>query len=190
MEIFNCTHPISSDPPYTIGYVGGLQEHQNIELMLRSFKQVDSEVSFLILGGTKQRQSDLKAFSTDLGIAEEVTFIGRVSHEEVPKYINQMDICFGPFTADRTASPIKVYEYLACGREVITVNDSGLEFLDEYPGVHRITFSSPEQIAEQVEEILNRVETNNVGAEKVQDERSWRTVVDEVVETCLDVRAR
>lgn len=185
-DLFACTREVADEPPYTIGYVGGLQPYQRIETMIAVVAELDVDAEFLVVGGQPDRRAAMEAVAADLGIEDDVTFVGRVPHGAVPEYINRADLCFGPFAPDRSASPLKIYEYLACGREVVAVNERGLEFLDDYPGFHRLDDADPSILAGEVDGVLADVETNEAGAEHVREERSWAAVVDEAIEVCAD----
>lgn len=189
-DVFGAREPVDPSPPYTICYVGGLQPWQNIELMLETIGAVDVPVELLVVGGEKSRRRELADVAGLLGVDEDVEFVGRVPHAEVPVYINRASICFGPFMKDRPASPLKLYEYLSCGREVFFVNDTGLEQFDDYPGVHRIGFADAETLAPALESAFDDVDTNNAGSERVRTERSWRAVTDTVLDTCEKVLER
>ncbi len=183
-DAFGVREPVDPSPPYTICYVGGLQPWQNIELMLETIAAVDAPVELLVVGGEKSRQTELADVASSLGVEDDVTFVGRVPHTDVPAYINQASLCFGPFLQNRPASPLKLYEYLSCGREVFLVNDTGLEQFQDYPGVHRVAFADAETLAPALESVLDDVGTNDAAAERVRAERSWRAVADTVLETC------
>ena len=55
----------------------------------------------------------------------------------VPTYIAASDVCVAPFTAERNlwsgVSPLKVYEYLACGRPIVVSAVPGTtQLIQEY----------------------------------------------------------
>lgn len=184
VELFNLKKDVTDTPPFTICYVGGLQEHQNIELMLETVAELGTDVELHIVGGSEDRQRALGEYASKLGVGDRIEFVGRVPHEDVPGYINDSVLCFGPFARERPASPLKVYEYLACGREVVLVNDTGLEFLGDYPGVHGLGFGDAETLAAQIDEILSNVKTNREGADSIASEQSWRAVAQRVLSVC------
>lgn len=183
-DLFDCREVVADGPPYTICYVGGLQPWQNIELMLETIAAMETDVELLVVGGDEDRQDHLRSVAADRGVDDRVTFVGRVPHEDVPEYVNRADLCFGPFARDRPASPLKMYEYLACGREIVLVNDDGLEYLEEYPGVHRLEHDDVDALAERIDRIVRSVETNRQGAKTVRETQSWRAVAEEVVCVC------
>jgi len=65
---------------------------------------------------------NLKKMSLGLGLTEIMDFKGYVQYELVPKYLQDTD-CFICPLPDReewnVSSPIKVFEYLACGKPII-----------------------------------------------------------------------
>lgn len=177
-ELFS-PNDTDTDDGINITYVGGLQEWQGIKWMLRVIEQMGEDVEISIVGGTQERMTELKAVAVDLGIGTKVNFIGRVEQDKVPKYINKSDICFGPFNKQRTASPMKIYEYLACGKHVVLINDSGLEYLDHIPGVHRFTSDTDE---ETIHEFILELESydNPKGRDYILKNRSWSAVVENI----------
>ena len=62
-----------------------------------------------------------------------IILAGRVSFEEVPVYINAGDICLAPYFEEGLnetgISPLKIFEYMACGRPIITNPVGGLDTL-------------------------------------------------------------
>ncbi len=50
-------------------------------------------------------------------------FTGQVLYKKVPNYIGAMDICVAPHQKDSNqASPVKIFDYMACGRPVVASN--------------------------------------------------------------------
>ncbi|QLH81342.1 glycosyltransferase family 4 protein [Halosimplex pelagicum] len=173
----------ANDGEQAVCYVGSLQPWQGVEEMLEVLSLVDRELRFYVVGGTISRQKELQENAKSLGIEGQVEFVGRVSHSMVPSYINKADVCFGPFNASRQASPMKIYEYLACGKSVILVNDSGLEYVEDYPGVHRFSSDmSDQELAAHLNELLSGNSSNIEGREYIEKNRSWSSVVSRIRE--------
>ena len=64
-----------------------------------------------------------------------VLFTGAVLHASVPNYINACDFLIAPVAPRRPSvvevSPLKVFEYLACGKPILASRLPGLEFIEE-----------------------------------------------------------
>jgi glycosyltransferase involved in cell wall biosynthesis len=68
------------------------------------------------------------------GFGRDFIFTGTMPHETVPVLINVADICVAPFIARRNketgVSPLKVFEYLACGKPIVASRIEGLEVIE------------------------------------------------------------
>jgi GT2 family glycosyltransferase len=71
-----------------------------------------------------------------------IIFTGEVPYSELPTYLYGMDVCMIPFYENeltRCTNPVKVYEYLAAGKPVVTTWMPELELLSENVHVARTT---------------------------------------------------
>jgi glycosyltransferase involved in cell wall biosynthesis len=118
-------------------FVGHLAPWQGVENSLLAFSKLlacypNLDARYLIVG-TGPFLEKLQALTIDLGLSESVRFLGSVSHDQVPYIIGASDICVAPFKSQRNEkigiSPLKIYEYLSCGRPVITSRLPGLEIV-------------------------------------------------------------
>ena len=84
---------------------------------------------FLLVGDGPLR-STLQSQVMCLHMADSFRFAGKVPHSEVPEYINTADVCVAPFGGARNRliglSPLKLYEYMACGKPVVASNIPGV----------------------------------------------------------------
>jgi glycosyltransferase involved in cell wall biosynthesis len=118
-----------------LGYVGNLVPWSGLDYMLRSLPsviEVYPQLKFLIVGAGRY-MAYLKDLAGELKIIPHLMFTGSVFPEQVPEYITRCHICYLPARRQRNArigiSPLKIYEYLACGIPVITTDICGLEFV-------------------------------------------------------------
>jgi glycosyltransferase involved in cell wall biosynthesis len=117
------------------------------------------------------------------GYEGDIVFTGMLDHEDIPFIINLADICVAPLRV-MTGSPIKVFEYMACGKPVVTSRIEGLEFI-EAEGAGRLT--APEDIMgleralnELIEEPRKRADMGQKGMQIVRERFSWESRVVEV----------
>ncbi|MBU1037177.1 glycosyltransferase [Patescibacteria group bacterium] len=100
-----------------IGYIGTVQDRFDVDLFEFLLKN-NPEKTFVIVGPIwykkiKQRLSQFK----------NVHLLGRKPYEEVPMYIQQFDVGIIPHKIDafsKFTNPMKIYEYLACAKPVVT----------------------------------------------------------------------
>ena len=109
----------------TIGYVGGLNNWQALDLLLRTAHDVQQEGvcwNIIVVGDGPMRM-ELEALAESLGMSDRVYFAGAVDHSEVPVWIAGMDLGYSGQLAHEGGeiylSPLKLYEYLAMGKPVI-----------------------------------------------------------------------
>ena len=107
-------------------YTGALTPTYELDVTIRAVARVaaerpDLDVRF-DLYGRGDSEDELRALAAELGIAERVTFHGRIPIEDVPAAVAAADIGLAPTRLDRfTAMTIsgKVYEYGAMGKPVV-----------------------------------------------------------------------
>jgi len=106
-----------------IGFVGSFSSFHGIEVL----KQVvaglcprEPRARFLFVGeGT--RSGDLREFCRRSGHESRVRFTGHVAREHVPALMAATDILVAPYAREAFFyfSPIKLFEYMSCGKAVV-----------------------------------------------------------------------
>ncbi len=122
----------------------------------------EKPVKGLIVGGGNGLEK-LKKIAQSYGLSDRIIFTGKIAHEQIPSYINCMDVCFSTQSnnmAGEMRIPTKLEEYLACGKFVISTDvgyaktvlrDAG--FLIPYKGVRDDSY--PAKAAKVIEAILS-----------------------------------
>lgn len=119
-----------------ISFVGNLAPWQGVNILIESAFLLlpnHDQLKFLIVGEGFLKDSLVKRVSNS-EYEEKFIFTGMVNYEEIPILINIADICVAPFISRRNrmtgVSPIKVFEYMACGKPVVCSRIEGLEFVE------------------------------------------------------------
>jgi len=120
-----------------IAFVGNLARWQGVGILIESAIRLLSrgeKVKILIVGDGPIKK-DLMRRVSDSGLEKEIIFTGMMGYEDIPFLINLGDICVAPFILRRNektgVSPLKVFEYMACGKPVVASRVDGLEFIEE-----------------------------------------------------------
>ncbi|WP_107839187.1 glycosyltransferase [Metasolibacillus meyeri] len=119
-EIKNLKGPI-------IGYYGAISEWFDIKLIEKLAKQNPSW-TFVLVGNT---------FGCDVSHAEKMSNIvltGEVPYKDLPSYLYKFDVCLIPFLINNltlATNPVKVYEYLAAGKPVVSTKLPELEYMKD-----------------------------------------------------------
>lgn len=109
-----------SQTDFVIGYIGTLDVHKQVDILLRAFGKVCltyRDARLMIVGDGPDR-TNLERLADELGIQQNVVFTGWVKHDEVPQYIRSFNLAVHHH-AEKYMSPLKLFEYLACGVGVI-----------------------------------------------------------------------
>lgn len=105
-------------------YIGQLHGGQYIDLFIKAANVIlhkNPDISFMIVGEGFMK-GNLKSLALQLGISDKVIFTGAVPHYEIPLYISAADVCVAAFKdtkAARCKSPLKIVEYMACGKAIV-----------------------------------------------------------------------
>lgn len=164
-------------------YLGQLHSGQYAELFIYAADEIlkrhpDSEINFLLVGGGF-RLEELKKLTKYLGLDGKVIFTGSVPHEEVPLFIASADICVACFEDNditRAKSPLKVVEYLACGKAVVASRVGEVTEMVDGAGI----LTKPGDIFSLAEGIMKLLYNKNLRAElekktrqRIEKEYNW-----------------
>jgi glycosyltransferase involved in cell wall biosynthesis len=171
------------DGGFIIGYVGVLREWVDFEPVFRALKDLDKEITMLVVGKEGRYKENIE-LAQRYGVADRVTFTGMVPYSQVPKYISAMDICLIPFKRNaitENALPLKLFEYMACEKPVIST---------ELPGVKAVAGSKVRYASddagykEKIEEFLKveglRQEMGKDGRQFVNENYSWEEIINKL----------
>jgi glycosyltransferase involved in cell wall biosynthesis len=123
---------LAPDASYVV-YCGGLHPWNDFDTLLRSFAEAarrHGEARLLIVGDGQERGA-ICARVAELGIGRRVVLTGAVDDRaRVRDYLAAATVTVLPYRAEvvarTSASPLKLFEYMACGRGVLAF---------DYPGV-------------------------------------------------------
>ncbi|MCM4157102.1 glycosyltransferase family 4 protein [Gramella sp. AN32] len=105
---------------FIVGYVGTLDRHKKMEILLKAFQMIIGEKVniHLVILGDGPGLSELKESINAMKIQDHVSLPGWVSHEEMNQYLNCFDLAIHHYANDYM-NPLKIFEYLAVGIPVI-----------------------------------------------------------------------
>ena len=110
---------------FVLFYHGSISEKRGIGYVVKAIAELDERyrkhISFIVIG-TGPGLAGLKELADRERISDRIVFKGLLPHEDIPGEIWKADCCVCPLP-DRpewnVSSPIKVFEYMACGKPMI-----------------------------------------------------------------------
>ena len=139
-----------------ICFIGKIVSWQGLENLVKASKFVrHRDVKYLIVGDGPVKE-ELILLTRQLDVYDKFIFTGLVPYEDVPFYISAGDICVAPFVKGRLASPLKIFEYMACERPFISSIIDGLdEIIKKSNGGVIVTPENPIELADAIDNLLN-----------------------------------
>lgn len=166
-----------------LGFIGSFYAYEGLPLLLEALPivlQKQPTVRLLLVGGGPQ-EALLKQKVQELGLEGNVIFTGRVNHERVQDYYNQVDIFIYPRLSMRLTelvTPLKPLEAMAQGRLVVASDVGGHKEL-MVEGVTGCLFKAGDKhaLAHTVLSLLNAPESwdamRKAGRSFVEQQRNW-----------------
>ncbi len=175
-------------------YIGLLDEYRGTSAMLRAAAQLrerDNDVHFVIIGFPNVDR--YTAMARDFGIADRVTFPGRIPYEHVPLWLSLGDVAIEP-KMSATEAAGKVLDYMAMGLPIVAFD---IPVMKEYLGDLGVyaPLGDANALADQLAALLNDpARSHSIGMklrERAMDKFSWERTgreIERVYENVLRAR--
>lgn len=171
----------------TVGFVGGVYSWQGLRYAIDAIRIVREQIPdvHLVIVGDGPDLQALRGYANNAGVSDIVDFRGSVDHSEVTKVINSFDVCLAYYTNDRSGvvSPFKMYEYLACGGQVIASDIDGFSQFNDY--IELVKPEDEKALASSIVKILHldkeMIKSKSILARKfIVNNHSWEKVASDI----------
>lgn len=111
-----------------IGFVGWFRNWHGLDRLVEAFHlaRLAEKGAALLLIGDGPAADDLRRQIDSLGLHDDVFLTGAVPHEEVPPYLDLIDIAVQP-AANEYCCPMKIIEYMALGKPVVAPRQENIQ---------------------------------------------------------------
>ncbi|WP_115865055.1 glycosyltransferase [Halorussus litoreus] len=171
-----------------VGFVGGLFAWHGVERVVEALPAVRERrprTRFVIVGDGPMR-AELESLARERGVGEAVEFVGQVPHEEVPLYMSAFDVGTILKHPAIPGSPLKLFEYLACGTPVLATDDADFDLLDGTSAGEKARYHDADDVARAVLTLLDGDADASAAARSLALDHSW----EKVAERALDAATR
>jgi len=183
---------LPSNGPY-IGFVGGFFPWHGLETLMEAVPFVRDKVPtarFLLVGEGQTKQA-LELLVQQQGLTDFVRFVGRADWAQVPTWIAACDVCVVLHRQTRSypGDSMKLWEYLSCGRPVITTAGPGYGETVEAIGCGiAVEPDNAQDLARQLIRLLEnpdeRMKMGERGRKAVIQAHTWDARAQELEQVC------
>jgi glycosyltransferase involved in cell wall biosynthesis len=169
---------------FLVGYVGVMGRQEGIDLLLEAARVIlhdlgRDDVHFGLVGGGTALE-EMKVLAATLGIADHVTFTGRVPDAEMLAMLNTADVCVNPDVANEMndkSTMNKIMEYMALGKPIVQFDLAEGRFSAREASLYAAK-NDPRDLAAKIVELLDdpsrRAAMGAFGRARVENELEWR----------------
>ncbi|MBL7199910.1 MAG: glycosyltransferase [Anaerolineae bacterium] len=169
-------HPAVAEIPHPIaGYIGNVDNRIDTELLATAALELP-DWQFVLVGQTYPQSADLGALMR----CHNVHFLGSFPFEQVPALVQAMDVCLLPYVpgeVTRYRSPLKLYEYLAAGKPIVSTDQPEV---GEFSAWVKIAVTPEEFVAAIPRALEDDCLQKRRGRVQVAQIHSWDRRVDEM----------
>ncbi|KAF5430850.1 Glycosyltransferase involved in cell wall bisynthesis [Candidatus Methanophagaceae archaeon] len=169
-------------------HFAGLKE---VALELANKKEEKPNLKLIIVGEGDAFE-DLKQICEDYDLVGQLILTGKQPYEKIPEFIAAADICLLPAYPNETIMqdivPIKLYEYMAMGKPVITTRLPGV--MTEFGCDNGVIYvDTPEDVLKEAIVLVKneRAKEEGIEARRFVETYSWDSITDEFERVLEDV---
>jgi PEP-CTERM/exosortase A-associated glycosyltransferase len=166
-----------------LGFIGSFYAYEGLPLLLEALPKIlekQPETRLLLVGGGPQEQL-IKQKTQELQLEKQVIFTGRIAHDQVQDYYNQVDVFVYPRLSMRLTdlvTPLKPLEAMAQGRLVVASDVGGhKELIKNGHNGYLFKANNADALAAAVLSLLNQPQQWDklriAGRQYVEQERNW-----------------
>ena len=158
-----------------LGYVGSLEHWVDLENVISALPKIDATLLVVGPGLFTDYGDKIKRMAEELGVIDRIVFTGAVKYQDLSRYISAMDIGLNPLKMmkkNEYAAGGKVFNYLSCGRPVLS---SRMISLERLLGDEIYYYDDVESFVEQVKLMLNS-DTEEYARRSIAEKYNWKNI--------------
>jgi glycosyltransferase involved in cell wall biosynthesis len=184
LKIVPADEKLKKGRKFLVGYVGVMGRQEGIDYLLRAaahlvYELKRSDVHFGLVGGGTSLE-EMKALAKQLGVADYVSFTGRVPDPELLAMLSTADVCVNPDVANDMndiSTMNKVMEYMALGKPIVQFDLTEGRYSARQASLYarrNNAFDLALKIAELLDDPARRAAMGAYGRRRVEHELEWR----------------
>lgn len=168
---------------FLVGYVGVMGKQEGIDLLLEAVRHIvfdrqRTDIQFGLVGGGTSLE-EMKRLAETLGVADYVTFTGRVPDKELLEMLNTADVCVNPDVANPMndfSTMNKIMEYMALAKPIVQFDLVEGRFSAQGASLYARR-NDANDLGDKIVELLDspelREQMGALGRQRVESELEW-----------------
>jgi glycosyltransferase involved in cell wall biosynthesis len=184
LKIIPAVDALKMGRKYLVGYVGVMGKQEGIDLLLEAARHMikdmgRTDVHFGLVGGGTSLE-DMKQLAAGMGIADYVTFTGRVPDQALLEMLNTADVCANPDVANEMndkSTMNKIMEYMALGKPIVQFDLAEGRFSAQDASLYAARNDAVDmarKIVELLDDPERRARMGEFGRDRVINQLEWQ----------------
>jgi glycosyltransferase involved in cell wall biosynthesis len=169
---------------FLVGYVGVMGRQEGIDYLLQAVAHMvhdlrRTDVHFALVGGGTSLDA-MRSLAAQLGVADYVTFTGRVPDAEMLQVLNTADVCVNPDIANDMndiSTMNKIMEYMALGKPIVQFDLTEGRYSAQLASVYarrNDALDLAAKIGQLLDDPVKRAAMGAFGRRRIENELEWR----------------
>lgn len=176
---------------FVIGTVKTLSAIYGIDTLIDAFAMVVRENPALkirlVIAGNGVERNNLEKQAYNLGLADKVTFLGRIPNEDVAVLLSNLDVYVALSRSDSESFGVAAVEAMSCGVPVVVAAADGFkEVVPDGVAGYIVPKNDARTAADRISYLLNNMsvaqEMGKAGRKHVLDNYTWASSVDTMMD--------
>lgn len=179
-ELLNKDNELAKLSGKIIGYLGTINKDRLDLDLIADLAQHNLDKN-IVLGGPVWQDSK-KEINQLLKKYKNIHLLGRIDWADAPSFISRFDVAIIPHKINefiKSTNPMKMYDYLACGKPIVSTPGAGLDLFAEFIDIASTSYEFNKAVNQVL--INDTAHKQDLRRQAVK-EHSWHKRVDEMVE--------
>lgn len=169
---------------YLVGYVGVMAKQDGIDYLLRAachivYDMGRTDIHFCLVGSGPETEQ-MKTYAKELGVADYVTFVGRIPDQKMLEILNTADVCVNPDVDNEMndkSTMNKIMEYMALGKPIVQFDLTEGRFSAQDASLYAKK-NDEADLAKKIVHLLDdpklREKMGKYGRARIENELAWK----------------
>ena len=177
-------------------FSGVMYEHRGLDILMKAVPIIIKKISDIqiVLVGNGPELENIKKIVKDTNIESNITFLGWVEHEKIPKILKESIIGIGPLRSTdvtKNTLPIKILEYMAASLPIVAKNGTiPSDILID--GENGFSIQNSTDLAEKIIKLLENkkmLEKFGENSKKMVEKFDWKNISQMIIDDYSKINA-